>query len=100
MTQIISVHRCNICSACGIILLMLVLPAHMVCSSMEVGVCAEAYQGGEPTRHINSAFMTFEVLDRDRKPRTLPRIRPEPVVSSSSVLFLHLKSPIMFTKCI
>ncbi|XP_075895731.1 acyl-coenzyme A thioesterase 11b isoform X2 [Nelusetta ayraudi] len=47
--------------------------------SMEVGVCAEAYQGGEPTRHINSAFMTFEVLDSDRKPRTLPRIRPEPV---------------------
>uniref|UniRef100_A0A672I546 Acyl-coenzyme A thioesterase 11 n=1 Tax=Salarias fasciatus TaxID=181472 RepID=A0A672I546_SALFA len=47
--------------------------------SMEVGVCAEAYQGGEPLRHINSAFMTFEVLDSDRKPRTLPRIRPEPV---------------------
>lgn len=43
-------------------------------------MCAEAYQGGEPTRHINSAFMTFEVLDSDRKPRTLPRIRPEPVV--------------------
>uniref|UniRef100_A0A8C9XPM6 Acyl-coenzyme A thioesterase 11 n=1 Tax=Sander lucioperca TaxID=283035 RepID=A0A8C9XPM6_SANLU len=32
--------------------------------SMEVGVCAEAYKGGEPLRHINSAFMTFEVLDR------------------------------------
>ncbi|XP_061744194.1 acyl-coenzyme A thioesterase 11b [Nerophis ophidion] len=47
--------------------------------SMEVGVCAEAYQGGEPQRHINSAFMTFEVLDGDRKPCTLPRIRPEPV---------------------
>ncbi|KAM6921732.1 acyl-coenzyme A thioesterase 11b isoform 1-T1 [Xenentodon cancila] len=47
--------------------------------SMEVGVCAEAYQGGEPLRHINSAFMTFEVLDRDKKPCTLPRIRPEPV---------------------
>uniref|UniRef100_A0A665UQ71 Acyl-CoA thioesterase 11b n=1 Tax=Echeneis naucrates TaxID=173247 RepID=A0A665UQ71_ECHNA len=47
--------------------------------SMEVGVCAEAYQGGEPLRHINSAFMTFEVLDSDRKPCTLPRIRPEPV---------------------
>ncbi|KAG8003631.1 Acyl-coenzyme A thioesterase 11 [Nibea albiflora] len=47
--------------------------------SMEVGVCAEAYQGGEPLRHINSAFMTFEVLDSDRKPSTLPRIRPEPV---------------------
>ncbi|XP_076009466.1 acyl-coenzyme A thioesterase 11b [Genypterus blacodes] len=47
--------------------------------SMEVGVCAEAYQGGEPLRHINSAFMTFEALDSDGKPRTLPRIRPEPV---------------------
>ncbi|XP_023195395.1 acyl-coenzyme A thioesterase 11 isoform X1 [Xiphophorus maculatus] len=50
----------------------------MLCS-MEVGVCAEAYQGGEPLRHINSAFMTFEVLDSDRKPRTLPHLRPEPV---------------------
>ncbi|KAM3876166.1 acyl-coenzyme A thioesterase 11b [Diretmus argenteus] len=48
-------------------------------NSMEVGVCAEAYQGGEPLRHINSAFMTFEVLDSDKKPCTLPRIRPEPV---------------------
>ncbi|XP_067086383.1 acyl-coenzyme A thioesterase 11b isoform X1 [Osmerus mordax] len=46
-------------------------------NSMEVGVCAEAYKGGEPLRHINSAFMTFEVLDSDRKPCTLPRIRPE-----------------------
>ncbi|XP_061593614.1 acyl-coenzyme A thioesterase 11b [Cololabis saira] len=46
-------------------------------NSMEVGVCAEAYKGGEPLRHINSAFMTFELLDGDRKPRTLPRIRPE-----------------------
>ncbi|KAG7283619.1 hypothetical protein CRUP_020392 [Coryphaenoides rupestris] len=27
----------------------------------------------------NSAFMTFEVLDGNRKPCTLPRIRPEPV---------------------
>lgn len=50
-------------------------------SSMEVGVCAEAYQGRDPLRHINSAFMTFEVLDSNWKPRTLPRIRPEPVVS-------------------
>lgn len=48
---------------------------------MEVGVCAEAYQGREPLRHINSAFMTFEVLDSSWKPKTLPRIRPEPVVS-------------------
>lgn len=56
------------------------------CSSMEVGVCAEAYQGAGALRHINSAFMTFEVLDKDRKPRTLPRIRPEPVVSSADDL--------------
>nr|XP_015210839.1 PREDICTED: acyl-coenzyme A thioesterase 11 isoform X1 [Lepisosteus oculatus]XP_015210840.1 PREDICTED: acyl-coenzyme A thioesterase 11 isoform X1 [Lepisosteus oculatus]XP_015210841.1 PREDICTED: acyl-coenzyme A thioesterase 11 isoform X1 [Lepisosteus oculatus]XP_015210842.1 PREDICTED: acyl-coenzyme A thioesterase 11 isoform X1 [Lepisosteus oculatus] len=47
--------------------------------SVEVGVCAEAYQGGEPPRHINSAFMTFEVLGEDDKPCTLPHIRPEPV---------------------
>ena len=53
---------------------------------MEVGVCAEAYQGAGALRHINSAFMTFEVLDKDRKPRTLPRIRPEPVVSSADDL--------------
>lgn len=63
-------------------------PAHMLRSSMEVGVCAEAYQGGEPLRHINSAFMTFEVFDSDRKPRTLPRIRPEPVVSFLSCFYL------------
>lgn len=55
--------------------------ARLYVSSMEVGVCAEAYQGREPLRHINSAFMTFEVLDSNWKPRTLPRIRPEPVVS-------------------
>lgn len=60
----------------------------MLSSSMEVGVCAEAYQGGEPLRHINSAFMTFEVLDGDRKPCTLPRIRPAPVVGFLSVLLL------------
>jgi len=53
---------------------------------MEVGVCAEAYQGGEPLRHINTAFMNFEVLDNDRKARTLPRIRPEPVVSAVTFL--------------
>ncbi|XP_067108878.1 acyl-coenzyme A thioesterase 11 isoform X2 [Osmerus mordax] len=46
--------------------------------SMEVGVCAEAYKGEESLRHINSAFMTFEVLDQHGKPRALPRIRPEP----------------------
>ncbi|KAJ8406300.1 hypothetical protein AAFF_G00305310 [Aldrovandia affinis] len=48
-------------------------------NSMEVGVCAEAYEAGQPQRHVNSAFMTFEVLDEGRKPRTLPRIRPEAV---------------------
>ncbi|KAL0965932.1 hypothetical protein UPYG_G00288140 [Umbra pygmaea] len=48
-------------------------------NSMEVGVCAEAYQGEEPLRHINSAFMTFEVRDSNGKPCTLPRIRPEPL---------------------
>ncbi|XP_031665853.1 acyl-coenzyme A thioesterase 11 isoform X3 [Oncorhynchus kisutch] len=48
-------------------------------NSMEVGVCAEAYQGEEPLRHINSAFMTFEIRDQEGKPCTLPRIRPEPL---------------------
>ncbi|XP_034559117.1 acyl-coenzyme A thioesterase 11-like [Notolabrus celidotus] len=48
-------------------------------NSIEVGVRAEAYQGVGPNRHINSAFMTFEVLDDHEKPRTLPRIRPEPL---------------------
>ncbi|XP_031730778.1 acyl-coenzyme A thioesterase 11-like isoform X1 [Anarrhichthys ocellatus] len=48
-------------------------------NSMEVGVRAEADQEEGPNRHINSAFMTFEVLDAHRKPCTLPRIRPEPL---------------------
>ncbi|XP_039862423.1 acyl-coenzyme A thioesterase 11-like isoform X1 [Simochromis diagramma] len=48
-------------------------------NSMEVGVRAEAYHEEGPNRHINSAFMTFEVLDDGGKPRTLPRIRPEPL---------------------
>ncbi|XP_053507003.1 acyl-coenzyme A thioesterase 11 isoform X1 [Ictalurus furcatus] len=48
-------------------------------NSMEVGVCAQAYQGEEPLRHINSAFMTFEVLDEEGRPCPLPRIRPEPL---------------------
>uniref|UniRef100_A0A8C6STX0 Acyl-CoA thioesterase 11 n=1 Tax=Neogobius melanostomus TaxID=47308 RepID=A0A8C6STX0_9GOBI len=47
-------------------------------NSMEVGVRAEAYQEEGPNRHINSAFMTFEVLDGNGKPSLLPRIRPEP----------------------
>ncbi|XP_037643744.1 acyl-coenzyme A thioesterase 11-like [Sebastes umbrosus] len=48
-------------------------------NSMEVGVRAEAYHEEGPNRHINSAFMTFEVLDDHRKPCTLPWIRPEPL---------------------
>ncbi|XP_008303863.1 acyl-coenzyme A thioesterase 11-like [Stegastes partitus] len=48
-------------------------------NSMEVGVRAEAYHEDGPNRHINSAFMTFEVLDDHGKPCTLPRIRPEPL---------------------
>ncbi|NXL27414.1 ACO11 thioesterase, partial [Glaucidium brasilianum] len=49
-------------------------------NSMEVGVCAEAY-GQEMSvsrRHINSAFMTFVVLDQEGQPRTLPMVAPEP----------------------
>ncbi|KAF4797218.1 Acyl-coenzyme A thioesterase 11 [Turdus rufiventris] len=49
-------------------------------NSMEVGVCAEAY-GQEMSisrRHINSAFMTFVVLDQEGHPRTLPMVAPEP----------------------
>ncbi|XP_068263247.1 acyl-coenzyme A thioesterase 11 isoform X5 [Nyctibius grandis] len=48
-------------------------------NSMEVGVCAEAY-GQEMSvgrRHINSAFMTFVVLDQEGHPRTLPMVAPE-----------------------
>lgn len=46
---------------------------------MEVGVCAEAY-GQEMSisrRHINSAFMTFVVLDQEGRPRTLPMLAPK-----------------------
>ncbi|XP_051027113.1 acyl-coenzyme A thioesterase 11 [Acomys russatus] len=48
--------------------------------SMEVGVCVEAYRQEEETqrRHINSAFMTFVVLDKDAQPQKLPWIRPQP----------------------
>lgn len=42
---------------------------------------AEAYQDQETNRHINSAFMIFEVLDDHGKPCTLPRLQPEPLVS-------------------
>lgn len=45
---------------------------------------AEAYQEEGPNRHINSAFMIFEALDDNGKPRILPRIRPEPLVSRST----------------
>ncbi|KAG8436864.1 hypothetical protein GDO86_007810 [Hymenochirus boettgeri] len=47
--------------------------------SMEVGVCAEAfcYEIDVPRRHINSAFMTFVVLDEKKHPCILPRIKPE-----------------------
>lgn len=49
--------------------------------SIEVGVRAEAYQDQGTNRHINSAFMIFEVLDDHGKPCTLPGLRPEPLVS-------------------
>lgn len=55
---------------------------------MEVGVCAEAYHGDEPLRHINSAFMTFEVLDDKGRPRQLPPIKPEPQVKSPDLVFM------------
>ncbi|ELK06185.1 Acyl-coenzyme A thioesterase 11 [Pteropus alecto] len=48
--------------------------------SMEVGVCVEAYrqEAENRRRHINSAFMTFVVLDADDQPQLLPWIRPQP----------------------
>lgn len=51
---------------------------------MEVGVCVEAYRQEAETqrRHINSAFMTFVVLDKDDQPQKLPWIRPQPGVSA------------------
>lgn len=58
-------------------------------ASMEVGVCAEAY-GQEMSisrRHINSAFMTFVVLDQEGRPRTLPMVAPEPGVSTGRAGF-------------
>lgn len=47
--------------------------------SMEVGVCVEAFchEMNVPRRHINSAFMTFVVLDELNHPCVLPRIKPE-----------------------
>ncbi|KAM4641680.1 acyl-coenzyme A thioesterase 11 isoform 1-T2 [Discoglossus pictus] len=48
--------------------------------SMEVGVCVEAFchEVDVPRRHINSAFMTFMVLDEKNLPSVLPPILPEP----------------------
>ncbi|XP_015248607.1 PREDICTED: acyl-coenzyme A thioesterase 11-like [Cyprinodon variegatus] len=48
-------------------------------NSLEVGVRAEAYLEEGLSRHINSAFMIFEVLDSSGKPCALLRIRPEPL---------------------
>ncbi|OXB82111.1 UNVERIFIED_CONTAM: hypothetical protein H355_008990 [Colinus virginianus] len=49
-------------------------------NSMEVGVCTEAYdqEMSVSRRHINSAFMTFVVLDEEGRPRTLPKVMPQP----------------------
>ncbi|XP_054837490.1 acyl-coenzyme A thioesterase 11 isoform X2 [Eublepharis macularius] len=49
-------------------------------NSMEVGVCVEAYRHEMEVsrRHINSAFMTFVVLNGDGQPCTLPMLKPEP----------------------
>lgn len=56
---------------------------------MEVGVCAEAYdqEMSVSRRHINSAFMTFVVLDQEGQPRTLPMVAPEPGVRMSRMSF-------------
>uniref|UniRef100_A0A2K5C7C8 Acyl-CoA thioesterase 11 n=1 Tax=Aotus nancymaae TaxID=37293 RepID=A0A2K5C7C8_AOTNA len=56
------------------------LEAALPTLSMEVGVCVEAYRQEAEThrRHINSAFMTFVVLDTDDQPQLLPWIRPQP----------------------
>uniref|UniRef100_F7A399 Acyl-coenzyme A thioesterase 11 n=1 Tax=Ornithorhynchus anatinus TaxID=9258 RepID=F7A399_ORNAN len=48
-------------------------------NSMEVGVSVEAYRQEQEAhhRHINSAFMTFVVLDQNGQPQTLPWIQPQ-----------------------
>uniref|UniRef100_UPI00398F8B3D acyl-coenzyme A thioesterase 11 isoform X1 n=1 Tax=Pristiophorus japonicus TaxID=55135 RepID=UPI00398F8B3D len=48
--------------------------------SFEVGVCAEAchLEDWDRKTHINSAFMTFVVLDKDGVLSTFPHIKPEP----------------------
>lgn len=57
--------------------------AVLLALSMEVGVCVEAYRQEAEThrRHINSAFMTFVVLDANDQPQMLPWIQPQPGVS-------------------
>uniref|UniRef100_A0A8C4WBX3 Acyl-coenzyme A thioesterase 11 n=1 Tax=Gopherus evgoodei TaxID=1825980 RepID=A0A8C4WBX3_9SAUR len=48
-------------------------------NSMEVGVCVEAYRQEMEVsrRHINSAFMTFVVLDQEGQPSAIPMVKPE-----------------------
>uniref|UniRef100_A0A8C8ST45 Acyl-CoA thioesterase 11 n=1 Tax=Pelusios castaneus TaxID=367368 RepID=A0A8C8ST45_9SAUR len=48
-------------------------------NSMEVGVCVEAYRQEMEVnrRHINSAFMTFVVLDQEGQPIILPMVKPD-----------------------
>lgn len=62
--------------------------AALLALSMEVGVCVEAYRQEAEThrRHINSAFMTFVVLDANDQPQMLPWIRPQPGVSQGRTL--------------
>lgn len=62
---------------------------------MEVGVCAEAYdqEMSVSRRHINSAFMTFVVLDQEGQPRTLPMVAPEPGVRMSRMSFSPALDP-------
>lgn len=59
-------------------------------------MCAEAY-GQEMSvsrRHINSAFMTFVVLDQQGQPRTLPMVAPEPGVSTIPSLVARGEIPL------
>lgn len=59
---------------------------------MEVGVCVEAYRQEDEAhrRHINSAFMTFVILDPNDQPQMLPWIQPQPGVSGCSTLPFRL----------
>lgn len=51
-------------------------------------MCVEAYrqEAEAHRRHINSAFMTFVVLDPNDQPQMLPWIQPQPGVSGCSTL--------------